>query len=127
MCTFCAGGHLEFTKCFNINGLRNVLLTSFCDKGSVSLPDFKKLLTQHATKIYGGDEALVKSLSPGNLHALGLQLVASGFVEVTVKDDNLIGKETLQKKDIVLKLGKKNDDLLIIDNANWEKHPFNCS
>lgn len=126
MCTFCNSGHVEFTKQFSRQGLVSVLLSNIFDKGSVSISVFKKGLNEHVTDIYGSDNASTKSISAGNIHALGLQLVASGLVEVVV-EDKLIGKESLKKSDIRLKLGKENDKLLILDESNWRKHQFNCT
>lgn len=83
------------------------------DEGPVTLAAFLKGLTENVDDIYGQDEELVKSLQPGNIHALALQLVAARFVEIFV-DEAKLGTKDLNKKELKVKLVKDEFDRRLI-------------
>ena len=69
-------------------------------------------MTTHAPKLYNSDTNIIKQLQPGHIHALCLQLVASGIVEVTVNDHTLFGFDNLLKTNLRVKFGKNKDGTL---------------
>ena len=112
-CSFCTTEHLSFTKQFVWDELRDVMYSCIFDEGPVTLAAFLKGLTENVDDIYGQDEELVKSLQPGNIHALALQLVAARFVEIFV-DEAKLGTKDLNKKELKVKLVKDEFDRRLI-------------
>jgi hypothetical protein len=58
----------------------------------------------------------------GPIHALCLQLVATGILELGISDKNknLIGKTDLTPKSIVIKLGVVNEQPSVLLDNYWE-------
>ena len=127
-CTFCTNAHLEFTRQFVREDLVDVLMLDVFGEGKVTLFDFAKKLTEGSLQIWGGDEQFHRTLEPGNIHALALQLVAARFVDVFVPDEKLIGKEKLNKSEIFVKLAKEDGGRRwrIRNESLWSHHGFNC-
>ena len=128
-CSFCTSEHLSFTKQFVREELVEVLKDCIFDLGPVTLAAFLKGLTSNVDDIYGQDEALVKSLQPGNVHALALQLVAARFVEIFVDEahSTKLGTKDLNKNHLKVKLVKNEAGrrFRINNEGDWDHHGFN--
>ncbi len=107
LCTYCLKKHLEFTLEFDRQALVDIMISEIFDEDKVTLNVFKKRLAENVLPLYGGSEAMAKSVEPGHIHALALQLFAAGFVEILVLNEKLIGSKKLNKTDIFLKLVKE--------------------
>ena len=130
LCTFCLGGHLEFTLEFNREALRQILLSDvFFPESRVTLSKFIKLIGENVLLIWGNDEDedFVKKVKPQHIHALCLQLVASSFVQVTVPNKKLLGSKKLNKTELYVGLVK--DELTrsfrIFNSSLWDEFNFN--
>ena len=114
-CSYCCRKAKEIpniTLPFARTSMQNVLMSHIFDNGQISLAEFTKRMTTHAPKLYNHDTNIIKQLQPGHIHALCLQLVASGIVEVTVSDHTLFGSDNLLKTNLRVKFGKDKDGTL---------------
>ncbi|KAL7526440.1 hypothetical protein ACHAXR_003455 [Thalassiosira sp. AJA248-18] len=125
LCSFCMNTHLDFTKRFSREKLVDILSCEIFDDGKVTLAQFMKGLAENVADIYDNDDDIVKTIEPGNIHALALQLVASRFVEVFVSDQSLLGNKKLNKSDLYVRLTKSGKKWSICEITNWDKHGFN--
>jgi len=110
MCAYCTNEYSGFTEQFSRDGLVRVLLSFVFADGPPSLKDFIKRMSENVLMIYSEDDkVMLKRLSAGNIHALGLQLVAARIVEIHVNNEKLIGTDKSTKNNLVVNMAKESD------------------
>ena len=99
MCSYCCGAHITFTGQFIRRQVEGVLTSLFSVKLMVPPGELKKALNDSRKKIF-----IIPPKNMGRIHALMLQLIANGILELGVSDSNKVGKDKLNAKDVGLKL-----------------------
>ena len=101
------------------------LLTTqvFGDERSIENKELVKRLKLHKDSLFHQDDVPKERM--GQLHALGLQLIAKGIVQLVPKDSSKIGTDKFSDGDVYLRLGngvnergRRMPSYLI--NSNWE-------
>ncbi len=109
LCSFCTGGSKEFTNEFSKAKLKAALMSNIFDRGSVPARKFVGFITDKANqnklrKQIWGDGVAVTA---GNIHALVLQLFVSGIIELFLQHDDMVGKDNIEAKHVMIRLTKR--------------------
>jgi hypothetical protein len=116
-CSYCKRDNSSFMG--RINRTRKTgLLISFCSGKMQSSAALMKVVKTKKNEIYRN----VPHRLMGPIHALCLQLVATGILELGISDKNknLIGKTDLTPKSIIVKLGIVNGEPSVLLDNYWE-------
>eukprot|EP00956_Cyclotella_meneghiniana_P031331 scaffold81936_cov56-Cyclotella_meneghiniana.AAC.2 len=105
MCSFCKGHASGFTGVFKRMQVVGILTKQFREKLAVSGEDLKRALRDNKKTIF---TVVPKTMGP--IHALLLQLIANGILNISVSDVSKIGQPKLTTKDVVLKLATTVED-----------------
>ena len=102
-CTYCCSGHLHFPGRFYQEALECVITTAVLAKGGqLHWKEFIKVLKVRKTDI--SHESDMPSTFMGPIHALTMQLLAKGIIELKVPDRTKVGTNDLNDKHIVVSL-----------------------
>ena len=134
LCSFCTDGSKEFTKEFSKTKLKAALMSNIFDRGSVPAKKFVGFITDKPNqnklrKQIWGDKVTVTA---GNIHALVLQLFVSGIIELFLQHDDMVGKDNIEAKHVMIRLAKRTvddsntsfEDFKLNDDGAWSL--FNC-
>ena len=106
-------------------------MTNIFDRGSVPAKRFVTYITDQKNqnrlrKQIWGDGVGVSS---GNIHALVLQLLVAGMIELYLQHDDMAGKDSIQPKHVLVRLTKctversvsdSYEDFKMNDDSAWE-------
>ena len=94
----------KLTKRVNKDVLVSLLTTDvFKEDKSIEFKELLKRLRKEKDILFHTDDVPKKNM--GQLHALCLQLVAKGIVELVPKDKSRIGSDKFSEGDVFIKLG----------------------
>ncbi|KAL7529642.1 hypothetical protein ACHAWF_003062 [Thalassiosira exigua] len=110
-CSFCTGGHDELTGVFRRKELSGLLVSKCFNGSSPTHKDFPKFIKGVKNDIYEPGEAPDEVVGP--IHALCLQMVANGIVDLAISDAGRfhIGTDKLDGNHVVVKLGVSSDGM----------------
>ena len=91
-------------------GLEHLLISQHKMNRPICSPQTILLKKSHKDDLCSPDNDIIKQLQPGHIHALCLQLVASGIVEMSVNDHTLFVSDKLLKTNLRVKFGKDYKD-----------------
>jgi hypothetical protein len=97
------------------------LLVLFCSRGKLEAPSsLVKYIKDNKHSIY--HESDVPGRSMGSIHALCIQLVPAGILQLSISDTNRknLGKTDLGYDSVVIRLGKTGDEVKIMIDQFWE-------
>ena len=68
-------------------------------------------------------------MSAGQVHGLVLMLIAGGFIELALVDKDLVGRQKIRPKEVMVRLSKQvfssedgeYEDLALNDDAKWKR------
>ena len=121
-CSYCTGEFLRDCQPFVKEDLIELLQHVFYDGHVTDAVVLKKLSEpKNKKKLFKVSNA--SKLPQGKLHAVILQLMASGIIVPIIKDERLIGKKSLSKKDIVWNFGRT----AIVDGEKTFNHRLQSS
>lgn len=109
------------TGVFRREKLRDKLLGDWIDAKNTTHKQFVHLLKDWKEDIFEPGEVPDNIAAP--FHALAMQLVAKRIIAFDIKDEShsSIGTDKLRHDDVVVKLGRKSDDrLVLLDDDAWE-------
>ena len=109
-CTYCKKDHLQFTGLFYSAKLLKILTAAILNKGgNLHWREFIKVLKVNKTDYFHEDDVPVKLMGP--IHALAMQLLAKGIVQLKVSDRTKVGTKSLNDKDIIVALSPEFYDM----------------
>jgi len=107
-CSFCTGIHKELTGEFNKRKLVGLLTTEFFNGVAPKHDKFTKFVKDKRNDIFEEGQAPGKLVGP--IHALCLQLIAKGLVELDINtsEKKYVGTDKLQSNHVVIRAGVTN-------------------
>ena len=103
-CSYCLGEVERWTKRVNKDGVISFLSTKLTVAGKpLSCSDLIKALKASKSNIFHPDDVPKKQM--GQIHALGLQLIANGLIVLSVSDRTKVGTEDLKQEHLVVNIG----------------------
>lgn len=108
MCSYCCGATSAFTGKFHRTQVEGVLTSVFSANLTVSPEIIKKAIRAARHKIF-----LIPTKTMGPIHALMLQMVANGILNLGISDSNKVGKQNIHTKDVDLKLATTISDGIV--------------
>ncbi|KAL7524738.1 hypothetical protein ACHAWF_002535 [Thalassiosira exigua] len=124
-CSYCTGGHDELTGTFRRKELCGLLVSKCFNGTQPSHKDFIRFIKSVKNEIYEPGESPDKVMGP--IHALCLQLVANGIVDLSIAEAARfnIGTNKLNADAVVLKLGVSSSGMpAFMDDSNWSGMTF---
>ncbi|KAL7548847.1 hypothetical protein ACHAWF_015173 [Thalassiosira exigua] len=119
-CSFCTGGHGHLTGVFRKQELIAALYGKCFASKLPKYDEFIKQIKKSKNEIFEPNDVPNKLMGP--IHALCLQLLAKGIVDLGVSDEGkaFIGTDKLEAKHIVVKGGvTKTGQPAFMDDDNW--------
>ena len=123
-CSYCNGDMNKFTKSVYKKAVVSILTTKVFAAGRTPLPsDFIKDLKADMAKIFHKDD-MPKNKKMGQIHALGLQLLAKQIIALSVTDCTKIGTNDFCDKHLAVMLPNIDDDGTVMPSylvrSSWE-------
>ena len=120
-------------KCLKCRGIKELTgmiyrqkltscLVSFCSRGTMETPTtLVKFVKDNKDTIFHKNNVPRRSIGP--IHALCLQLVASGIIHLCISESNRnkIGKTDIGLHSVVVGLGKTNGEPNVMIDKYWEQ------
>jgi hypothetical protein len=102
-CLFCLRETQQFTKRIDKTGLVSLMSTKLDPSNNkISVSDFVKIMKSNKELIFHRDDIPNKH-QMSQIHAVALQMVAAGMIDLAVKDKTKVGTEAMSKANILIR------------------------